>query len=80
MNERSIWYFSKNVYLENIQFRFYLSFYGWKPFNKRGIEDVPLNRGQKGKGSLTVFASDLSNDIYTYTLVLMVKLLKRRRC
>lgn len=41
------------------------------------IQSVELT--QKGKGSLTVFASDLSNGIYTYTLVVDGKIIETKK-
>lgn len=41
------------------------------------IQSVELS--QKGKGSLTVFASDLSNGIYTYTLVVDGKVVETKK-
>ena len=41
------------------------------------IQSVDLN--EKGKGSLNVFASDLSNGIYTYTLVVDGKIIETKK-
>lgn len=48
-------------------------------YNAQGklIQSVDLN--EKGKGSLNVFASDLSNGIYTYTLVVDGKIVETKK-
>lgn len=48
-------------------------------YNAQGklIQSVDLN--EKGKGSLNVFASDLSNGIYTYTLIVDGKIVETKK-
>jgi hypothetical protein len=48
-------------------------------YNAQGklIQSVDLK--EKGKGSLNVFASDLSNGIYTYTLVVDGKIMESKK-
>jgi len=48
-------------------------------YNAQGklIQSVDLN--QKGKGSLNVFAQDLSNGVYTYTLVVDGKIFETKK-
>jgi hypothetical protein len=48
-------------------------------YNAAGKLIQSVNLTEKGKGSLTVFANDLSNGIYTYTLVADGKIVETKK-
>jgi hypothetical protein len=48
-------------------------------YNAQGKLIQSLELSQKGKGSINVFASDLSNGIYTYTLVVDGKIIETKK-